>query len=83
MDIIINKIIIYKPNRKTKIELKYTCKNNYQKKLLKLQSVLKTDLLPPITIQLKHDTICIIYDEEKLNGFGFNEKEVKDENNGN
>ena len=73
-----NNKIIYKPNVKTKIEIIYSAKKNYQKKLLQLQKIVNSKLLP-ITIKLSTEYIYISYDEETLNGFGLDESSRKQE----
>ena len=72
----INNIIIYKPESKTKINLTYTVSKKYKKNLLKLQQI-KDLKIQPISLKLTAKTLMISFDEEILNGFGFNEKDCK------
>jgi IS605 OrfB family transposase len=76
-----NHSIVYKPNVRTKIEIKYKTSKKYQKQLLRLQEIKDLKFLP-ITIRLSTDFIYIIYDNEKLNGFEFKEKEYLKERKG-
>jgi IS605 OrfB family transposase len=77
-----NQSIVYKPNRNTKIELKYkTISKKYQKQLLRLQEIKDLKFLP-ITVRLSTNFIYITYDNEKLNGFAFKEKEYYKERKG-
>lgn len=72
----INNTIIYKPEAKTKINLTYTVSKKYKNILLKLQQI-KDLKIQPISLKLTAKTLMISFDEEILNGFGFNEKECK------
>jgi IS605 OrfB family transposase len=69
-----NQTIIYKPNAKTKIEIKYSTSKKYQNQLLQLEEI-KNSNQQPITVRLSNKFIYICFDEEKLNGFDFNQKE--------
>jgi IS605 OrfB family transposase len=74
-----NNTIIYKPDKKTKIELKYSLHSKpYKKQLLQLQEIKDSKLLP-ITVRLSTEYIYICFDEQKLNGFAFNKKACKKE----
>lgn len=77
---IINNKIIYKPFDTKKIVINYTVSRNIQNQLLKLQEIKDLKLLP-ISIKLKHNEIYITYNEEILNGYGFDTKEYKNEIN--
>ena len=63
--------VIYKPNRNTKIKIEFICSRNYSKILEKLsKSISKL----PISVKISKEFIYYIFDEEKLNGFGFDQK---------
>jgi hypothetical protein len=68
----INKKIIFKPQYKTKIPIEFSCGKNQHKQLIKLQQMIG---FMPISIRLNNDYVRISFDEEKLNGFAFNERE--------
>lgn len=76
----INNKIIYKPKRGIKIEIIYSNYKSYQKILLKLQEFIDNKLIP-ITIRLSTNYICLIFNEEILNGYSINinerTKEIK------
>lgn len=74
----LNNKIIYKPNKNKKIEINYIVSKNIKNQLLKLQEIKDLKLLP-ISIKLMHNSIMINYDEEILNGYGFNVKSYKKE----
>jgi IS605 OrfB family transposase len=74
-----NNTVVYKPNKNTKIELKYSLHSKpYKKQLLQLQEIKDSKLLP-ITVRLSTEYIYICFDEQKLNGFAFNKKGCKKE----
>ena len=79
-----NQTIVYKPNRNTKIELKYTCYKNQQRQLFELQEIKDSKVLP-ISIKLSNEYIFLSYDEEILKGFALDissrTQEVKKINN--
>jgi len=69
-----NDLIIYKPNRNTRIELKYNISKKWKKILLKLDLIKNSEILP-ISIKLDRNYVCITFDDEKLNGYAFKKKE--------
>jgi IS605 OrfB family transposase len=71
-----NQTIVYKPNKNTKIELKYSTSKNYQKQLLRLEEIKDSNLLP-ISVRISNDYIWICFDEEKLNCFNYDFKSWK------
>ena len=70
--------IIYKPNRKTKIEFNYKVSKKIQDELIKVQELCDLKEIP-LTIRLSQEYINITYDEQKLYGFNIDEKERKKE----
>ncbi len=71
-----NKTIFFKPEKGVRIPIKYTCGKNQQKLLEKLQSQIGEQA---ITVRLNNDKIWIVFDEQKLYGFAFNETEYNKE----
>jgi hypothetical protein len=73
-----NNIILYKPNRKIKINIEFFNYKNYNKELSKLQELINNKEIA-ITIQLSKDYIWLMFDDEKFNGYSLNEKERRKE----
>lgn len=67
-----NKTIIYKPNKNTKIEIKYNNYSNYRGVLSKLQELIN-DKEISVSIRLSTEYIYLIFDNEKLNGYAIDE----------
>jgi IS605 OrfB family transposase len=65
---LINNKLIFKPNRKTKIDLEFISSNKQQSILNKLQENVG---LMPISVRLDNKHIYIIFDEEKLFNYEF------------
>jgi len=70
----LNDFIIYTPNRNTKINIQYKVSKNIKDKLIKLQEIKDNQVLP-ISIKLSTKELIISFDESKLNGFEFKQKE--------
>ncbi len=73
-----NNKVYYKPYKGRVIEIDFVLTKNKMNDLIKLQEI-KDNKFIPITVRLSHDNIVITFDEEKLNGFGFDEKGYKKE----
>lgn len=78
-----NQTILYKSNKNTKIEIKYTCYKNIQNQLLQLQKFIENrENKLAISIKLTSNYICLTFSNEKVNGFSLDEtsrnKEIKD-----
>jgi len=69
-----NNRVIYKPNKNTKIEIFFQFFKNRYKTLSKLQQI-KDLKQQPISILLTSTTLTIIFDEQKLNNYGFDKQE--------
>lgn len=74
-----NNTIIFKPNKDTKIEIKFSYKDKKTKLLLSKLQYLSENREIPLTVNIKGKSINISYDNELLHGFSFNEKECKKE----
>jgi len=71
----INNIIIFKPNRNTRINVEYICKNKtYINNLNKLQ-VLTDNKDIPVSVRLDNKYVYVTFSLEKLNNYNFKEKE--------
>lgn len=73
-----NNKVTFKPNRDTKVLIEFNSSNNYSKILAKLQEYSDNKRIP-LTVRISSDNLYIIYDEELLNGYSFNEIECKKE----
>lgn len=73
-----NNKLIYKPYFGRKIEINFIISNNKKKDLIRLQKI-KDSKFIPLTVRLSHNYVTISFDEEKLNGYGFDEKSYKNE----
>ena len=73
-----NNKLIYKPYKGRKIEINFVISNNKKKDLIRLQKI-KDSKFIPLTVRLSHNYVTISFDEEKLNGYGFDEKSYKSE----
>jgi IS605 OrfB family transposase len=71
-----NDNIIFKPNRNTKINIKF---HSHSKKLLNTLNTLANDKIIPLTVRIDNEYIYISYDEELINGYSFNINECKKE----
>ena len=71
--------VVFKPIFKTNINIEFFCSEKQYGVLLQLQDLIDQNGILPVTIRLSTDYICISFDEEILNGFGFKEKELKAE----
>ncbi len=69
-----NKKVVFKPSKNVKIPIEFYASDGHMKTLNKLQLLIGE---MAITVRLTADSLQIIYDEEKLNGFAFNEREYK------
>lgn len=72
----VNKKVVFKPKAGVKIPIEFYCNDSLHKELVQLQSQVGEQ---SITVKLDNDYIWITYDEQKLNGFAFNEKEYFNE----
>ena len=73
-----NSTIIYKPNGKTKIEIKYKVNGQYKKILSQLQEVKDAKLLP-ISIKLTTKNTFITFENELLTNYAFDKDGYADE----
>lgn len=73
-----NNKIKYKPNLGKVIEIDFVVSKNKMKDLKKLQQI-KDSKIIPISIRLFNNKLVISFDEEKLNGYGFDESNYKRE----
>ena len=71
-------IIVYKPYRGKKIEIKFYGAYKYEKDLIKLREMSAACLIP-ITVRVSSHHIYIAYDEEILNGYAVDTKARKKE----
>ena len=69
-----NKSLIFKPNKDTKIKLEFNCSKKQYFHLCLLQKKIGE---MPITILLDNKFVYIVFDEEKLFGYEFDEKNCK------
>lgn len=70
--------IIYKPSANKKIEIGFKVSKGIKKQLLKLFEVKDLKILP-ISVKLTSTYIVITYDEQILNGYGFDVRGYKNE----
>ncbi len=66
----LNNKLIFKPSMGVKIPVEFYCSKGQKKILEKLQGYVGEI---PITVRLSEDYVQIIYDEEKLSGFAFDQ----------
>jgi IS605 OrfB family transposase len=71
--------IFFKTNREIKFEVEFICSEKQHNILLQLQALIDQNFILPVTIRLSTDYVWIMFNEEILNGFGLNEKEMKQE----
>lgn len=72
-------IIIYKPQRGTKIEFEFSSNSKKTKKdLLKIKELTKQKELP-VSVMFDNEFVYLVYDEEKLNGYHLDEKSRRQE----
>ncbi len=75
-----NNKIIFKPNKRDKIEINFKKpKSGKQKNILRKLQILSEQRLIPLTVTINNEYINIAYDNEFLNGYSFNEIECKKE----
>ena len=78
-----NNHLTFKPSKGVKIEFEFYIKPKQKQILLKLQELADLKLIP-LTVLLKEDSISILYDNEKMNGYEFKKldyvKALKKEN---
>lgn len=73
-----NKKMIFKPKYGTKIPIEFYCGKGQYEQLCNLQSMIgkkQGEAGIPISVRLSNEYVWITFDEEKLNGFAFNETE--------
>ncbi len=68
----VNKKLFFKPEHGIKIEVQFHCSEGQYGELVKLQQQIGQQA---ITIRLDNDHVCISFDNEKLAGYDFNERE--------
>ena len=68
----VNKKMVFKPQQGTKIPIEFKCSKQQHSELIKLQSQVGEQ---PITVRIDNDYVYISFDNEKLNGFAFDERE--------
>lgn len=71
-------LIIFKPNRKTKIVINIKPTKSQKKELEQLQYLIDLKEIP-VTVYLSSKKISIIYSSERLNNFDFKENDYKKE----
>lgn len=69
-----NNIIIYKPNKNTKIRIEICNQRNKEKILLRLQELIDSKQIP-ITVYLSNKSISISYNDKIINDYELNIKE--------
>lgn len=74
-----NNLIIFKPNKNTKINIKFKYRDNKTKELLTKLQELADDKQIPLTINIKGKYIHLSYDNEYINGYSFNQNECNRE----
>ena len=72
-----NNKIIFKPNKKQHIEIDFKYNNN--KSVLNKLQILSDNNNIPITVRIDNNYIYLTYDEERLNGYSFNDVDCKKE----
>lgn len=70
-----NNKIIFKPNRKTKLNIIINPTKSQKKELEQLQYLIDLKQIP-VTIRLSSNKISIIFSSERLNNFDFKEKDL-------
>lgn len=70
--------IIFKPNMKTKIDIKINPTKSQRKELSQLQKLINLKQIP-VTVYLSSSKISITYSSERLNNFDFKENDYKKE----
>ena len=74
----INKRIVFKPFSGKKVEINYSCNNNYQEQLLKLQELIDAKTIA-VTISVSVNQVCISFDNEILSGYFIDKNERRRE----
>jgi len=74
-----NNLIIFKPNKNTKINIKFNYRDSQTKELLSKLQELADDKQIPLTINIKGKYIHLSYDNEYINGYSFNQNEFNRE----
>lgn len=69
---LVNKKVIFKPKMGVKIPIEFYCNDLLHAELMQLQQQVGEQ---SISVRLDNNHIWLSYDEEKLNGFAFNESE--------
>lgn len=76
---LVNKKIIFKPNKNTKINISFFYRKNKKNNILEtLDSLVKNNSIP-LTTRINNKYIYLSYDEELINGYSFNNIECKKE----
>jgi IS605 OrfB family transposase len=73
---LLNNKIIYKPNRNTKIYIEFSNYKSYKNDLINLQELIESKDIS-VSVRLSTKYIYLIYDDEKLNGYNFDNSELK------
>jgi hypothetical protein len=73
-----NNKIIFKPNVRTKIDIKINPTKSQKKELKQLQPLIDLKEIP-VTVYLSYNKISITYSSERLNNFDFKENDYKNE----
>lgn len=74
-----NNKLIFKPVCKTKIDIEFISSKKQHIVLLQLQKIICQNNILPVTVRISTEFVWISFDEEILNGYGLNEKEMKNE----
>ena len=74
-----NNLIVFKPNKNTKIHINFKYRDNKTKELLSKLQELADDKQIPLTINIKGKYIHLSYDNEYINGYSFNQNECNRE----
>ena len=73
-----NNLIVYKPFKGKKIEIKYSCGKKYQNKLIQLQELINSKSIA-VTMSVSTEQVCISFDNEVLSGFSVDKQERRKE----
>jgi len=74
-----NNLIIFKPNKNTKIHINFKYRDSKTRELLSKLQELADDKQIPLTITIKNNYIHLSYDNEYINGYSFNQNECNRE----
>lgn len=73
-----NKTIFYKPFKGKKVEIKYSCKHQFNEELLELKKLIDQKIIP-VTVSIGKSEINITFDNTIVSGYYIDEKERRKE----